>query len=89
MWIKFNLNFKISFQHYFEYPPKWVRAGCAPPPTPGFASVPAPSTQSDQITRETQRSRGRVGQHFYTDGHELIVLCFGHIKCLTCLLLGS
>jgi len=31
--------------------------GCALPPTPGFASVPAPPTQTDQNTRETQRSR--------------------------------
>ena len=76
MWIKLNLNFKITFQNHFEYATKWVRAGCAPPPTPGFASVPAPPTQSDQNTRETQRSRGRVGQHFNTDGHDVTDLKF-------------
>ena len=71
LWNKFNLNFKITFQNRFEYAPKWVRAGCAPPPTPGFASLPAPPTQSDQNMRKTQRSRGQVGQHFYTDGHDV------------------
>jgi len=62
--------------------PKWVRTGCAPPPTPGFASVLAPPTQSDQNTHETQRSRGRVGQHFYTDGHDVTDFAFMDLEIL-------
>ena len=53
-----------------------------PTPTPGFAIVPAPPTQSDKNTRETQRSRGRVGQHFYTDGHDVTYFAFMDLEIL-------
>jgi len=56
--------------------------GCAPPPTPCFASVPAPPTQTDQNTRETQQSRGRVGQYFYTDGHDVTDFAFIDLEIL-------
>jgi len=59
--------------------------GCAPGASnrpPLVASEPAPPTQSDQNTRETQRSRGRVGLHFYTDGHDVTDFAFMDLEIL-------